>query len=323
MMNIKGLGPKKINLIWKELHIDSLTELEKACRENRIAEKKGFGAKTQQNILDSIHFQQQHAGKHLYAKVAPFAEAFTAKLKEHFDKEQFSLTGAFRRQLEIVDSLEWVTTASATKLKNFLLSEQIVLVAETEVLLIFTAENTLLLRFHLTNTSGFFTELVRTSSSEEFYSALTASAPIKENAASEEEIFASLGIPFIPPFLRDEPEIISRISSINVDSIVQTKDIKGLIHSHSNWSDGSNTIEEMANVLISLGFEYLVLSDHSKAAFYANGLNEQRIREQHRHIDELNALSWLPSVFSKASNAISSTMVPLTMRIKFSPASTS
>ena len=93
---------------------------------------------------------------------------------------------------------------------------------------------------------------------------------------------------YIPPYLRESKTVLTKAEAGNFEDIIQTGDIKGLIHSHSNWSDGSYTIEEMATELIELGFEYLVISDHSKAAYYANGLTEQRIREQHRYIDDLN-----------------------------------
>src|SRR5215212_3672114 len=107
MMNIKGLGPKKINTLWKEMKIDSIEELQKACEENRIADKKGFGGKTQENILNSIQFQQQNAGKYLYAKLEAFAEAFTLKLQEKFPNQKTEITRSFRRQLEVIESLEW------------------------------------------------------------------------------------------------------------------------------------------------------------------------------------------------------------------------
>ena len=285
MMNIKGLGPKKINVLWKEMSIDTIGELQKACAENRIADKKGFGEKTQQNILNAIQFQQQNAGKYLYARLEPFAEAFTVKLKEKFPGEKTEVTGAFRRQLEIVESLEWVTTVTSEALRNFLVSDEIQLVSDRDGELILTAENTLLLRFHITSDENFYQRLFDTSASTEFLEAWKQPAVKKIN--SEEDIFKAASLPYIPAFLRESPNIIGKANDTNFD-VVQTSDIKGLIHSHSNWSDGAHTIEEMAKELITLGFEYLVISDHSKAAFYANGLSEERIREQHRYIDDLN-----------------------------------
>lgn len=287
MMNIKGLGPKKINVLWKEMKIVSIEELQKACEENRIADKKGFGGKTQQNILESIQFQKQSAGKYLYKKVEAFAEAFTLKLKEKFPGDKIEITGEFRRQLEIIESLEWVTTVSASQLKNYLLNDQVQLVADRDGMLLLAAEETLFLRFNIVAEEEFYTKLFETSCSDEFFNEWSAIAKPSDNS-SEEKIFSSAQFTYIPPFLRESKNILSAEKENLFDNIVQTSDIKGLIHSHSNWSDGSYTIEEMANELINLGFEYLVISDHSKSAGYANGLTEQRIREQHRYIDELN-----------------------------------
>jgi DNA polymerase (family 10) len=287
MMNIKGLGPKKISVLWKEMRIDSIEELQKACEENRIATKKGFGEKTQHNILESIQFQKESAGKYLYKKVEAFAEAFTVKLKNKFPNDRVEITGEFRRQLEIIESLEWVTTVSSDELKNYLLSDQIQLVTDRDGMLVVSAEETLFLRFHIVSEKEFSTKLFETSCSEEFLNEWNAIAKSSDNS-SEEKIFSSAQFNYIPPYLRESKTILSKAKEIDPGNIVQTSDVKGLIHSHSNWSDGSYTIEDMAKELINLGFEYLVISDHSKSAGYANGLTEQRIREQHRYIDDLN-----------------------------------
>ncbi len=287
MMNIKGLGPKKINVLWKEMGMDTIEELKKACQENRIADKKGFGEKTQQNILLSIEYQQQNSGKYLYAKVEAFAEAFNAKLKEKFPDHPIEITGEYRRQLEVIESLDWVTTVPSAELKNYLLTNEVQLVADRDDMLIVSVENALLLRFYVTTEKKFYSTLFETSCSPEFLEAWQKN--FEEGIfANEEEIFKASKVNYIPPFLREKKEVIEKATTQSFDDVVQTNTIKGLIHSHSNWSDGAYTIEEMARELINLGFEYLVISDHSKAAYYANGLTEQRIREQHRYIDELN-----------------------------------
>ena len=110
-----------------------------------------------------------------------------------------------------------------------------------------------------------------------------------DETEEDEIIFQKAGIQYVPPCLRENAAIIEKAKKKNLPVLIQPADIKAIIHSHSKWSDGANTIEEMANECIKRNLEYLVLSDHSKAAFYANGLTEERIREQHRHIDELNA----------------------------------
>lgn len=289
MMNIKGLGPKKIHTLWKELGIDTIEDLKKACLEKRLAEKKGFGEKTEQKILEEINFQEQNEGKVLYAQIETFAEALTLKLKDHFAQDRLAITGEFRRQLEVIEKLEWVTTANKEDLKKFLLKHELNLISEGSAHIAFNVENRIDLHFYCTSEEAFTNRLFETSCSKEFLVAWSNTYPHQEKATSEEEIFAAANISYIPPYLRENPLIIQKArTKDSFSNIIQANEIKGLIHSHSNWSDGAYTIEQMAKELINLGFEYLVISDHSKAAYYANGLTEQRIKEQHKYIDELN-----------------------------------
>jgi DNA polymerase (family 10) len=285
MMNIKGLGPKKIHTLWKQMNIDNIEDLKTACEENQIAATKGFGEKTQQNILQSISFQQQNAGKYLYAKAEGFALAFTEKLKNKFPEEQFEITGDFRRQMEVIESLDWVTTASSDDLQKYLLNDHAQLITDRDGMLIISAENSLLLRFYLETKLSFAARWFATSADEVFFQTFDND---NQNFSTEEEIFSAAGVHYIPPFLRENKEVIAKAKTNDFSNIINTSSIKGLIHSHSNWSDGAHTIEVMAEELIRLGFEYLVISDHSKAAFYANGLSEQKIIEQHKYVDELN-----------------------------------
>jgi DNA polymerase (family 10) len=120
MMNIKGLGPKKISTIWKEMGVESVGELLYACNENRLLLYKGFGQKTQQNVQESIEFYMKSQGSHLYAETEAYAVVIDATLKKQFPDKLFALTGQFRRQSEIIDRLEWVTTATDTELLAFL-----------------------------------------------------------------------------------------------------------------------------------------------------------------------------------------------------------
>jgi DNA polymerase (family 10) len=287
MMSIKGLGPKKINTLWKEMGIDTIEDLEAACKESRIAQKKGFGEKTEQKILESIEFVRSNKGNYLYKDIEDFALALQQKIEHKFPTEQTSVSGEFRRQLEIISRLEWVTTASKDDLKNFLVNEQVQVSSESDDMLILCAENFLALSFHLATRKTFAKKLLETSSSDEFLKAWTEVLKDKE-ADSEEELFKAAGLHFIPAYLRESKTILEKAKKESFNNIVETAGIKGLIHSHSNWSDGAYTIEQMVEELIKLNFEYLVISDHSKAAAYAGGLTEQRIKEQHKYIDELN-----------------------------------
>lgn len=287
MMNVKGLGPKKIHTLWKEVGIDSVSALEDACREHRIARLKGFGERTEQKILESLQFIRESEGKFLYKQVEDFALALQQKLEQRFPEAQTRITGEFRRQCEIISCLDWVTTVEKEDLKRYLPNQQVTLLQEGDDLVVFLADDLVRLQFHLATSETFAQVLLETSSGPEFWLAWKSSVKA-EAADSEEEMFTKAGLHFIPPALRESTEVIERARTEDFSNLVQTGDIKGLIHSHSNWSDGAYTIEQMAEELVRLNFEYLVISDHSKSAGYANGLSEQRIAEQHRYVDELN-----------------------------------
>ncbi len=197
----------------------------------------------------------------------------------------FDITGEFKRQLEVITRLEWVTTISKELLIRYLESIAFELTDDGGDVIRFRGSEGITIEFHLTDESSFFPQLVRTSSSLAFNEALAAVPAGKETVISEEAYFIERKLPFIPAYLR---EFATALSLPAVPKPVTRQDILGLVHCHSNWSDGSHTIEELADACITSNLEYLVLSDHSKSAFYANGLNETRILEQHQHIDTLN-----------------------------------
>lgn len=288
MLNIKGLGPKKISTVWKEMEIESIGELMYACNENRLLLYKGFGEKTQNNIRDTIEFYLRNQGSHLYAEIETYTRETDKKIREHFAKNRFELTGEWKRQLEIINQLEWVTTADAESLKSFFEKNNFTTTHEEAGKIIFKGPENISLCFHTADDTSFQYKLFRSSCSEEFLEAWNKIAGDNTAFTAEEEIFKSNHIHYIPAFLRENVSIIERAKNAPLPTVIQPTDIKAIIHSHSNWSDGSNTVEEMAKACIEKGYEYLVLSDHSKSAFYANGLTEERIKEQHRLIDELN-----------------------------------
>ncbi len=291
MLNIKGLGPKKIATVWKEMEIESIGELLYACNENRLLLYKGFGEKTQNNVRETIEFYFKNQGSYLYAETEIFALAIDKKLKEKFPAQKFELTGEFRRQLEIINILEWAVTVDANDLKIFLGGEGFSIDKEDEKKIIFKNNQNIKLAFHLSKNESFYSILFETSCSDEFLGAWKEKTnwDSANSFSSEENIFSSVKVNFIPPFERETADVIDEAKANILPAVIQPEDIKTIIHSHSNWSDGSNTIEEMAKACIERGFEYFVISDHSKSAFYANGLTEERIKEQHHYIDELNA----------------------------------
>ncbi|HEY4062997.1 MAG TPA: PHP domain-containing protein [Puia sp.] len=288
MLRIKGLGPKKIATIWKEMEVESIGELLYACQENRLLLYKGFGAKTQQSVLETIEFFLKSQGSHLYAEIEPLAHSVESLLQENFKNEKLTITGDFRRQLEIIDQLQWVTTITPDSLRTFFEEKGYTTAIPTEnspAPSHFKGPEGVDLSFLHTTPETFAATLLTTSCSGEFLEAWPS--PIASHD-SEEAIFSAAGIHFIPPFRREQRDILEAAAAGPLPDPIQTSDIRAIIHSHSDWSDGSNTLEEMAKACIKKGYEYLVISDHSKSAFYANGLKEDRILEQHKLIDELN-----------------------------------
>ena len=290
MLNIKGIGPKKINTIWKEMEIESVGELLYACKENRLKLFKGFGEKTQQNIIDTIEFYFKHKGSHLYAQVAlivPETENFIQKV---FQGKQVTITGNFKRQFEVIDELEFLVEADEKEIEKIMATVDGFTLKEKQIdNYLFSTSVGVDVKLYYCGKEQFVEQLIKTSSSKPFYDSLIATHnKPKLNIGSELSYFDTIGMQFIPASLREDPAILTMAKAGSLTSLIEPKDIKGIIHCHSNWSDGSNTVEEMAKAAIDRGLEYLVISDHSKSAFYAQGLSEERIREQHLYVDELN-----------------------------------
>ena len=289
MLSIKGLGPKKIAVIWKEMEIESPGELLYACNENRLSRFKGFGQKTQESIQNAITFYMQSAGSHLYAQIEQYAYELDKIFKKAFPKEKFEITGQIKRQSLVVEKLEWVTSVSVKTLQSFFkehkYTEEEIFTGSSQ----FRTPENVLIEFYSRADEVFYSTLFETSSSEEFLEAWNKQYPSDSSVhTSELEIFTSKKINFIPSYLREKSRIIEKAKTEHFNDLIQPSDIKAIIHSHSDWSDGSTTIEKMAEACIKKGYEYMVISDHSKSAAYANGLQEERIKQQHLYVDELN-----------------------------------
>ncbi len=289
MLNIKGLGPKKISTIWKEMQLESIGELLYACNENRLLLYKGFGEKTQKNVQESIEFYLQNQGSFLYSEIEALYPSIAGYLEKVFGSDKVSVTGAYRRQELTIDELEFVVNQpKETVRKAFQTAFPPELLEENDSMLFYKLKNGLKLRLY-TDAVQFTEVLFKTTGSASFVTAFLEKYPALSFSGDEASIFQSVKIPFIPPYIRETSDIDEAINIANQGAVIDTGDIKGIIHSHSNWSDGVNTIEEMAKACIEKKMEYLVISDHSKAAAYAGGLSEEKIKEQHLYIDELNA----------------------------------
>ncbi|MEP6676238.1 MAG: helix-hairpin-helix domain-containing protein [Ferruginibacter sp.] len=293
MMQVKGIGPKKIFIIWKEMGIESIGELLYACEENRLKTVKGFGEKTQQNIIENIQFYLNNQGSFLYQQAEPFVPQIKGYLEKLFGAGNVLLTGNFLRQMETIDELEFIINSSNDLIKpKFQSAFPPELLQETTDSLLYKLTNGLRLRLY-TGTENMQQRLFNTSASNEFIQAFTEKFTsvdfTKVNIEDDKSVFQQAGLAYIPVFLRESAMVIDLAQEKKIPEVIQPADIKAIIHCHSNWSDGSDTIENMAKAAAEKGLQYMVISDHSKAAFYAQGLSEERIKEQHHYIDELNS----------------------------------
>ena len=269
MLGVKGIGPKKVGQLWRELQIESVGELLYACNENRLISLKGFGAKTQEQVKKQIEFHQSNRGKFHYASLEEFANELVETLQKKYKTELVSLTGAMRRKAEIVDKIEIVIA-----------TDELVNVSELQ--------------------NDFHVQLnIITCKPEEFYSTLFKTTADGEHLyqldelgiqhpASEKEIYEFYKLPFIEPELREGLKEIELARANKLPQLIAFSDLKGILHNHSTYSDGMHSLKEMAEHCKKLGYEYLGICDHSQSAFYANGLKPERIQEQHEEIEKLN-----------------------------------
>ena len=288
MLGIKGIGPKKIALLWKELGVESIGELEYACGENRLVTIKGFGEKTQTAILKNIAFIRSNQGFNLWSEAETYAIQIWKKLRTVYPDNQTDYTGDYRRQMPTMSSIDFITDLSIDQLKAQLGRVPDVSFTEEEKQLSVHIPNAPLVLFQLCDKDEFLLNQFYTSASAEFLEAFDSKYSIPEMISDEAEIFSKNGLEYIHPALRETPAIIDKAIKQQLPELIQPKDIKGIIHNHSTYSDGIHTLEQMAKATRDKGYEYLVISDHSKTAFYANGLSVDRIKAQHEEIEMLN-----------------------------------
>lgn len=271
MLGIKGLGPKKVHAIWKELGIESVGELLYACNENRLATLKGFGAKTQETIKTNIEFKLQNVTKRHFAAVEGLVNEFIKKLKEKHKHLQVEAVGAFRRKCEVIEKIDILCDHKLTDDLN-----------EFEELLGVPLE------IHVCSSEEFVFELFRLTATSEHLHKSGFEDLEKKQFVSEESIYKALHLQYIEPELREGLNEVKLAKEHKIPVLIEDKDLKGILHNHTTYSDGVNTLKEMADYCHKLGYEYLGICDHSRSAFYANGLNEDKVWEQRMEIAKLN-----------------------------------
>jgi DNA polymerase (family X) len=291
MMQIKGIGPKKILTIWKDLGIDTVGELYYACNENRLIEAKGFGLKTQEDIKKNIEFSIASNGRFLYGKIENYAEELLKSFKTELKTEEIYFTGQYRRRCEIIDQLDFlIVGASKDKLLEKIDLLGFERIEESGDVFIYKTDSGIKIGVSFCLTEDFGVQIIlKTGNEIHAKNVLGLLKDIDLKNKTEEQIYALAGLDFIEPELREGTNEIELAQSKKLPELIQYKDLRGSLHNHSTWSDGVHTLEEMAIYCKDvLKLEYFGICDHSKAAFYANGLSELRVVAQHIEIDELN-----------------------------------
>ncbi len=277
MLQIKGLGPKKIKLAWDQLGVENATELLYACNENRLIELSGFGKKTQHEVKKQLEFFLRNRSNFLYVNAEVISKAFLEVLSGLSSTTRVSMVGDLRRKEPILNKLEFLVSFSSD-IQSELKGLEGIKVESSESEKILGTYQEIPFVIYKTNDESFARELFRLTGPESLVEPLP-----DENYQSEEDCFDVLKIPFIPPEARN---LASEGS--NPPSLIEANDIKGVIHTHTTWSDGVNSVMEMATYSQNRGYDYLGITDHSKIAVYANGVSEESLPLQWADIDKVN-----------------------------------
>ncbi len=314
LLDIPGLGGKKIKALHEQLEIDSIESLTEACNEGKVAGLKGFGEKTQEKILSGIKNREIYAARHLWWKARKVADRILPGLQDLPQVERVEAAGSLRRGMETVGDLDFLVASSEPGpiMDWFTSMDRIAEVTahgdtKSSVrfedgmqadLRVVPGEQFFFALHHFTGSKDHNVRMRQKALSlglslsewglrpEEEKDSSRRAGPVE--AHSEEDIFKALGLQYVPPALREGMGEVEAAERNELPELLEYSDLKGCFHNHTNASDGRNTLDEMTAEADARGWEYLGIADHSKSSFQANGLDEERLAKQIEAIRELN-----------------------------------
>jgi DNA polymerase (family 10) len=313
LFDIQGLGGKKIKALWDSLKIHSVTSLERACKDGRVATLPGFGEKTATNILKAIEHMRSHAGEFRYGDIAALAGSLLEDLRTHPEVGQAQIAGSFRRKKEIVRDLDFlVSTKKPEAVMEFFTTHPLV----ENILAHGATKSSVILKngiqcdlravtapefpFALNYFTGSKEHNVRMRSRalsrgwslNEYRFSAAEGRELREplpEIQEEGDIYRALDLDPIEPELRENHGEIEAAEKHALPRLIEWSNLRGAFHNHTTESDGRSSLEDMVAAAKELGLEYLGIADHSKASFQANGLDEKRLAAQVARIAEINA----------------------------------
>jgi len=310
LLTIPGMGPKKVRAVWEKLGVATIGELEYAIKENRLLTLEGFGKKSQDRILSGIVFRKRYQDLHLFSEVLDIALEVTEKLKSTNLFKNVEIAGSLRRGKTFFKDIN-ILVVTEESIGDKRIADCLFAFADDENSIIEKGKTKISVRrkgiqidFRIVDGISYPSALQHFTGSNKHNTIIRSRAKnigIKLNEwgvfkgekriplSTEGDVYRSIGLAFIPPEIREGFGEIEASESGNLPELVIDDDIIGMIHVHSNYSDGINSIEEIAKKCGRLGYKYLCISDHSRSAFYANGLSKDRLLQQIEEIKQLNS----------------------------------
>jgi DNA polymerase (family 10) len=290
LLNVKGLGVKKVRALWQELGVTTLDALEAAAASGAVAALPGFGKKTAENILAEVDRVRMSVGKLRYSDAVDLAQPFITALRQAAGIERAELAGALRRQLEVVDRLEVVVAGDAEALRAALAAQGVrpADAADVQAFWVGRHPDGPLVVAHHVQAGSFGRALWAATGDEAHVAAFVDRFGPPGETDDESVVYTAAGLDPIPPALREDAHWLDAAAAHDLPRLITVEDLRGTLHNHSTWSDGAHTLGEMADAARARGLEYFALCDHSRSLTIANGLSIERLLEQAAEVRRLN-----------------------------------
>ena len=308
LLQIQGLGPKKVAVLYKKLGITTIDELQKAAKQHKLKDLDGFGVTTENNILRGIALQAQTSGRSLLHYALNQGNQYVEYLKKHDNIQNISIAGSLRRRKETIGDIDILVSSSKPDeimdaFSKYHLVDEVMLKGKTKTSV--RLKDGIQVDLRVVEKKSFGSALQYFTGSKE-HNVIVRGLALKKDmklneygvfskktnkylaGETEKEVYETIGIPFIPPELRENRGEIKAAQQDNLPNLITLNDIKGDLHVHSTWSDGINSIEEVVKAAEKLGYDYIGITDHSQSLKVANGVTIKNVEKKCKQIKKIN-----------------------------------